>query len=373
MLSVFEICNPLLKPKAGFRLHAGRFAVGMAGTVAHDLVTGIANGKLSTDKIQEKLLSGGIMNVALPLFVRPLESSKTESAKPNVEKNSTYASGLEVQSKVSSDQTGPKPQSPVCEAVRVGIRSSERISDFSDYLRTHTENTVALFYDWNQKDHGVVIRYPRWPTSEFPRLSLEEIAKLAAEVPSARDLRRITVMDTPHYMEGWYQAQTNNPKFKIHGEILPSGIMLYMPESAIDVRRTLQHEYAHRLLDNSPIQSRLFAEVSSKLPPLILPDKTCRNLTGAGEAWAHLGEVLLAGPQPLSYVTAVSNPVQSVIFASALSGSLKANPLARNGTKFQDHVALIKFIRSTIRPLAVQSLKEQGHGNLAEALMKQPL
>lgn len=197
-------------------------------------------------------------------------------------------------------------------------------------------------------------------------LSPQEAADIVRELPDARLLKRLLVLDRANWLERWRRLN-GEPDLVIVGEAIPEGdVLLFRPPSGRVARDTIFHEWAHLLKLARPTESRLFDLVGG-----LEPIRSCAAADATknhAEAWAVLvGEELLSTSSLTAIATAHANPIRATVAAWALRECLASVPPSQRSVRHDQFVFLTSYIELSVRPQAQAALAEQ-HDERAVAL-----
>jgi poly(A) polymerase len=198
------------------------------------------------------------------------------------------------------------------------------------------------------------------------RLSPQEALQIVRELPDARMIKRLIVLDKTYWDQPW-RRQNGEPNVVVVGEATPEGdVRLFRPPAGAVARDTIFHEWAHLLKFARPVESRLFDSVGKleKIRSMSPADATINN----AETWAVIiGEGLLNRSFAVSVSTAHANPIRASLGASALKAVLDGLPADQRGVLHDQHLALTKYIDGYVKPQAQQRLVEILEGSHSAA------
>jgi poly(A) polymerase len=194
------------------------------------------------------------------------------------------------------------------------------------------------------------------------RLSPLEALQIVKELPDARLVKRLTILNERHWQEPW-RRHTGQTNVNTMAEVLPDGsVTMYRPPAGEVSRDTLFHEWAHLLKFRSPTESNLFDRVGA-LEPLRTQSKS--DLSGGGdELWAvHVGEGLLNRSSLTAIAAAYENPIRSSLAGRALSRIIESVPEQQRSPRHAQFQLVTRYIEESVRPLAQQQLLRHIEGS----------
>ncbi len=377
MMAAFETGSFLSRGLSSWRLHAARAGTGAIAAAFSTGCSHLSAGKnLNIEDLLAHSVTGATMNLLLPALIHKpaLEFRKAQEeisfskAARVVEDNSAPETSCK------SARSLPKNNNLLSTGTEikrywVGAPADLPIRNYRQYLEDHAEHKVIKTNNWKVEPFDLSIKYPSLE-ADYARLPLERISSAIAELPAPNELQSITVLDHPHFQERWFAKVHGSEKYRVWGDVDKDGnVTLYKPDSEIQLLKTLQHEFAHRLKTKYPVESAIYDEIDSK-NPVKLPNKELRDLNGKDESWAHFAEVLLAEKEALAYFTAYQNPAHATIIGSALSRALASNPHAASAGAHNSYTKLLSYIEKSLKPRAIANLNASGETELAKVISK---
>jgi poly(A) polymerase len=193
------------------------------------------------------------------------------------------------------------------------------------------------------------------------RMTPREALAIVRELPDARLLKRLLVVDKAHWEEPW-RRQKGEENLKILAEASKDGdVKLYRPPTGEVSRDTIFHEWAHLLKFARPGESALFDMVGELEP--IRSDSPADPTIDRDETWAVLvGEGLLNKNFLRAVNAAHCNPIRLTIGAEAVRGVLESVPAEQRSIRHQQYELLLRYIDSNVRPQAQERLVEHLQG-----------
>jgi hypothetical protein len=237
-----------------------------------------------------------------------------------------------------------------------------KLSSTKSYIRcAPAEPKRTKFTDWKEYyDHGYVWKfvtqailqmegsatpllvYPEASPS-YPRPTPAEFFSLLQELPDLRLVNRVVIQDERHWLEPW---QLLNGGSSIACEVMPGGeITLHRPELE-GAKRSLVYGWSLLLRDRFPEERTLFDEAGA-LEPLLAAPVFAKD---SAQAWAYLGEYLLATPSDEAVQWAHLNPVRASIFSQAVRKCLSSVVQGEGVGKHMEFVARMDTIWKQVAP-----------------------
>lgn len=370
-LAVFEAGNSIGHSFGGLGSIATRIATGALGATSQ-LVTSRAVSNSDTPNTRELLqngVTGGAMNLVLPVMQRRLFSGGLAKTAGDDLKARTVAAPAEIQSGITKNSAGKAAVRLIHEGREVmtfvvGAKEHGPFISAEDYQQRGqriTNPEVAIFSIEGFPETKLVFEgsqlNERRKIRSGQTLSPEQAGSMVSALPDPRLVKRLIVLNHDHPIQPWMQQQTSRPDARIYGETFANGdVYLYKPANDLNTKATVEHEWFHLLRINSTKASAMFDSVGDHEPiRLGVPSEP---ISGNSEVWSVLGQRLIGSDVHTARIVAQANPVRSTILAKALKESLEGLPANQQSHRQQQHMDVVRYIEQSVKPGATAKLSK---------------